>query len=160
MHNLSVRGIKRCRVLFPKLSWHLEFFFFAVPGMANVSPLDIVCFEERVYFYELLNIQVQCSQFMIALFLRSVELTVYKPVVGTFSGLTLQSSPWDLVTCLALFAFFFCFLRVYLQYKCTRGDWRRQKIPQVFIETRNPPDTTQCETLLLLKTAHRLLVVI
>lgn len=65
IHNLSVCGIKKCHVLFPTRRFTVfsdTGFYFAVQGMANVSSLDIVCFEERVYFYELLNIQVQYLQ--------------------------------------------------------------------------------------------------
>lgn len=50
--------------------------------MANISSIIFVCFEQRVYFYELFNIQVQYLQVQIVL--RQVSSSSPSELVGTF----------------------------------------------------------------------------
>lgn len=170
MHNWSVCGIKKVSSVVPNLDAFLCFrdtgFYFAVQGMANVSSFDIVCFEERVYFSELLNIQVQYLQCWVSSssLCELVASSVHKPVVGTFSGLTLQSPP--LTSCHVYTptpypaAFYLQVVLVQMYQGKLKKAAFKLKTPQMFVVRRNPPDTTQCKTLLILMTAHRLLTII
>lgn len=143
-------------------------FYFAVWAMANVSSYcDCLVWRTGLFLWTdkysgtVFTVKQCFVKFLPLLSVTWWHMSLQTNSVNLEWLNSTESSPRSSYSCvLPPFCFFICkrfIFKMQMYLRRLKKAALKQKIPQVFVVWRNPPNTTQCKTPLILITAHRLL---